>query len=98
MLNFLYFYGFEFGYINYGISLNEKNLGKTYKKFYNYKEESTISVESIVEKGKDIGIKCFKYYKIVELFQNIYFKIKKERKNNILSILKSLGFPVINYE
>ena len=32
--NFLYFYGFEFDYINYGISLNGENFGKTYKKFY----------------------------------------------------------------
>ena len=91
--NFLYFYGFEFDYINYGISLNGENLGKTYKKFYQCEEDITITVDCVVEKGKDIGIKCFKYYKIVELFQYTYFKIKKEKENNILSNLKSLGFP-----
>ena len=44
-----------------------------------------ISEKLIVEKGKDIWIKCFNYYKIVELFQYTYFKIKKEKENNILS-------------
>lgn len=53
---FIFFYGFEFDYINYGISLNWENFGKTYKKFYQYENESTINVDSIVEKGKDIGI------------------------------------------
>lgn len=74
-----------------------RKFGKTYKKFYQYEKENTNTVDSIVEKGKDIGIKCFKNYKIVELFQYTYFKIKKEKENNILSILKFLGFPDNNY-
>ena len=95
LLNFLKFYGFEFDYKHFGFSVNEKNFGKTFEKINGY-QESSISVESIEEEEIDIGIKCFKYYEIVELFQRTYFKIKMERDNNEFSVLKSLEFPENN--
>ena len=92
LLNFFKFYGFEFDYQQYGFSINEKNFGKTFEKINGY-QENTISVESIEEEEIDIGIKCFNYYKIVDLFQKTYFKIKMERDSNIFSVLNSLDFP-----
>ena len=56
-------------------------------------QENCISVESIEQEEIDIGIKCFNYDKIVDLFQRTYFKIKMERDSNIFSILNSLDFP-----
>ncbi len=92
ILSFLKFYGFEFDHKHLGFSVNQKNFGKTFQKINGY-EEDTISAESIEEEEIDIGIKCFNYYKIVELFERTYFKIKMERDSNIFSILKSLEFP-----
>lgn len=92
LLGFLKFYGFEFDYKHYGFSINEKNFGQTFQKMNGY-QESSISVESIEEEEIDIGIKCFNYDKIVDLFQKTYFKIKLERDSNIFSILDSLEFP-----
>ena len=92
LLGFLKFYGFEFDYKHYGFSINEKNFGKTFQKVNGY-QESSISVESIEEEEIDIGIKCFNYDRIVDLFQKTYFKIKLERDSNIFSILDSLEFP-----
>ena len=92
LLAFFKFYGFEFDYKHYGFSLNEKNFGQTFKKMNGYQENS-ISVESIEQEEIDIGIKCFNYDKIVDLFQRMYFKIKMERDSNIFSILNSLEFP-----
>ena len=92
LLDFFKFYGFEFDYKHYGFSLNEKNFGQTFKKINGYQENS-ISVESIEQEEIDIGIKCFNYDKIVDLFQRTYFKIKMERDSNIFSILNSLEFP-----
>lgn len=92
LLAFFKFYGFEFDYKHYGFSLNEKNFGQTFKKINGYQENS-ISVESIEQEEMDIGIKCFNYDKIVDLFQRTYFKIKMERDSNIFSILNSLEFP-----
>ena len=92
LLAFFKFYGFEFDYKHYGFSLNEKNFGQTFKKINGYQENS-ISVESIEQEEVDIGIKCFNYDKIADLFQRTYFKIKLERDSNIFSILNSLEFP-----
>ena len=92
ILSFLKFYGFEFDHKHLGFSVNQKNFGKTFTKINGY-EEDTISAESIEEEEFDVGIKCFNYYKIVELFERTYFKIKIERDSNIFSILKSLEFP-----
>jgi DNA polymerase sigma len=93
ILSFLKFYGFEFDHKHLGFSVNQKNFGKTFTKINGY-EEDTISAESIEEEEFDVGIKCFNYYKIVELFERTYFKIKIERDSNIFSILKSLEFPI----
>lgn len=95
LMSFLKFYGFEFDYKRFGFSINEKNFGETFEKINGY-QESSISVESIEEEEIDIGIKCFKYYEIVELFQRTYFKMKTERDNNEFSVLKSLEFPENN--
>ena len=92
LLDFFKFYGFEFDNKHYGFSLNEKNFGQTFKKINGYQENS-ISVKSIEQEDIDIGIKCFNYDKIIDLFQRTYFKIKMERDNNIFSILNSLKFP-----
>ena len=92
LLAFFKFYGFEFDYKHYGFSLNGKNFGQTFKKMKGY-QENCVSVESIEQEEIDIGIKCFNYDKIVDLFQRTYFKIKMERDSNIFSILNSLEFP-----
>ena len=92
ILSFLKFYGFEFDHKHLGFSVNIKNFGKTFQKIIGY-DEDTISAQSIEEEDNDIGIKCFNYYKIVDLFERTYFKIKMERDSNIFSILESLGFP-----
>ena len=92
LLAFFKFYGFEFDYKHYGFSLNGDNFGQTFKKMKGY-QENCISVESIEQEEIDIGIKCFNYDKIVDLFQRTYFKIKMERDSNIFSILNSLEFP-----
>ena len=55
----------------------------------------TISVESIIEHGLDVGKSCFNYEKIVNLFKAAYNKIKLEIENNTCSLLQSLGFPSI---
>ena len=92
ILSFLKFYGFEFDHKHLGFSVNINNFGKTFQKIIGY-DEDTISAQSIEEEDNDIGVKCFNYYKIVDLFERTYFKIKMERDSNIFSILESLGFP-----
>ena len=57
-------------------------------------QENTISVESIEQEEIDIGIKCFNYDKIIDLFQRTYFKIKMERDNGAFSIITLLEFPI----
>ena len=54
-------------------------------------------MQIVLQKKAKIQGYCFEYYKIVELFQYTYFKIKKEKEKNILSILKTLEFPDNNY-
>ena len=97
IFTFLKFYGKEFDYKQLGFSLNESNFGNTF-----FKVERTdmncnnnICVESIQDKGVDIGRICYLYPKIVYLFRTTYDKIKIEKKNNTCSILQSLDFPTI---
>ena len=93
ILFFLKYYGFEFDYKHIGFSVNEKNFGQTFEKVNGY-QESTISVEGIEEEEVDIGIKCYNYDRIIDLFQRTYIKIKMERDNGVFSILSTLKFPI----
>ena len=81
MLFFLKFYGFEFDYKHYGLSVNEKNFGKTFQKMSGY-QENTISVESIEQEEIDIGIKCFNYDK-----SRSYYRIPRIGEDDISSSL-----------
>ena len=95
---FLKFYGYEFDYKKYGISLNKDNIGNCFIKDERKDMECsrTISAESIIEKGKDVGQNCFNYPIIVKLFKAAYNKIKSEKEKDICSFLQSLGFPSVN--
>ena len=93
---FLKFYA-KFDYHNLGFSLNDYNFGTTF-----FKKErkdmicgENICVESIQDKGVDIGRICYNYPKIVSLFENCYKKIKLEKQKNTCSILQALNFPTI---
>ena len=95
ILSFLKYFGFEFDYKNNGLSLNDDNFGKIFDKNErpDIKYNKYICVESIMEKGRDIGKSCFNYNKIVNLFKAVYDKINSEYQKNTCSILQSLGFP-----
>ena len=94
---FLKFYGYEFDYKKYGLSLNGNNCGTYYIKNErkDMKCSHTISAESIIERGKDVGENCYNYPIIIKLFKSAYNLIKSEKEKNICSILQSLGFPSI---
>ena len=98
IMQFLQFYGYEFDYKKYSISLYGDNFGKLFLKEERKDMEcsSTISVEKIVEKGNDVGFSCYKYPIIVKLFQTAYNFIKTEKEKNVCSLLQSLGFPSIS--
>jgi hypothetical protein len=97
LLLLLKFYGFEFDYVNYGVSLNKSNFGSIFNKIERYDMDcsDTICVENIQEQGIDIGKSCYNYGKIVELFKTTYNKINIEKQKNTCSILKALEFPII---
>lgn len=92
---FLKFYGTEFNFDLYGISLNKDNLGEKFLKLYDYEMDNYdyICIEGISDKHINIGKSCFKYEKIINLFKNVYHQIEREKEQNSLSILKKLGFP-----
>ena len=92
---FLNFYGNEFDYKKYSLSLNGNNLGKMFLKDQRKDIEcsNTISIESIIEKGKDVGNNCYNYPIIVKLFKAAYNMIQSEKEKDVCSILQSLGFP-----
>ena len=89
------FYGTEFNFDLYGISLNKDNLGEKFLKLYDYEMDNYdyICIEGISDKHINIGKSCFKYEKIINLFKNVYHQIEREKEQNSLSILKKLGFP-----
>lgn len=91
ILSFLHFYGYEFDSLHLGLSINN-DIPLMFTKFDNYGEQ-TISIESIEFSGRDIGTKCYNYFKIVNLFQKTYMKIKQEMANDSLSILQEINFP-----
>jgi DNA polymerase sigma len=97
ILYFLKYYGNEFDYEKNGLSLNDDSFGIIFSKdertdiVYN----KAICVESIIEKRRDVGIGCYNYSKIVNLFKASYDKIKSEKQKNTFSILQTLGFPSI---
>jgi len=95
LLLLLKFYGFEFDYVNYGVSLNKNNFGSIFLKFERTDMDcsDTICVENIQEQGIDVGKNCYNYGKIVELFKTTYNKINIEKQKNTSSILKALEFP-----
>ena len=97
ILLFLKFFGYEFDYKNNGLSLNDDNFGKIFNKNErtDIKYNNNICVESIQEKGKDVGKSCYNYEKIVNLFKAVYDKVNSEMQKNSCSILQSLGFPTI---
>jgi len=97
LLSFLKFYGCEFDYKNLGFSINKNNFCTTFFKIERTDMEcdSDLCVESLQDKGVNVGKICYNYRKIVSLFKETYEKIKIEMKNNTCSILKSLAFPSI---
>ena len=94
---FMKFYGYEFDYKRFGFCLNDNNFGNNYIKNERKDMEcsKTISAESIIEKGKDIGLNCYNYPIIIKLFKDTYNMIKNGKEKNICSILHSIGFPSI---
>jgi DNA polymerase sigma len=97
LLSFLKFYGYEFDYENLGFSINKNNFCTTFFKIERTDMEcgNGLCVESLQDKGVNVGKICYNYRKIVNLFKETYEKIKIEIKNNTCSILKSLGFPLV---
>ena len=95
---FLKFYGYEFDYKRFGLCLNQNNFGNYYVKDARKDMEcsKTISAESIIEKGKDVGLNCYNYPIIIKLFKAAYNIIKTEKEKNVCSILNSLGFPSVD--
>ena len=95
LLLLLKFYGFEFDYVNYGVSLNKNNFGSIFMKAERFDMDcsDTICAENIQEQGIDVGKSCYNYGKIVELFKTTYNKINIEKQKNTCSILKALEFP-----
>ena len=95
ILSFLKFYGYEFDYINKGFSLNDNYFGKIFNKEErnDIKYNKNLCVESIIEKGRDIGFPCYNYETIKNLFKAVYNKINSEFEKNNCSIFQSLGFP-----
>jgi non-canonical poly(A) RNA polymerase PAPD5/7 len=78
---FLNFYGFEFDYKNYGIS----NFGigsffvKSYSRLFYFSDK--LCIVNILDPNQDICRTAFNYDRIVELFQDLIFKIYKFEKN-----------------
>ena len=96
LFSFLKFYA-KFVYHNLGFSLNINNFGKIFFKAErsDMNCSENICVESIQDKGADIGKNCYNYPKIVSLFEASYKKIRFEKQKNTCSILQSLNFPTI---
>ena len=95
ILSFLQFFGCEFDYINKGFSLNDNYFGNIFNKEErnDIQHNKNLCVESIIEKGRDIGFPCYNYETIKNLFKAVYNKINSEFEKNNCSILQSLGFP-----
>ena len=91
---FLEYFGTKFDFDVYGISLNKENQRKIFVKYGEYymNNYDNICVESINERFINIGQNCFNYEKVIQLFEKMFKKIKKEEKENSLSILEKLGF------
>ena len=96
LFSFLKFYA-KFDYHNLGFSLNNNNFGKTFFKAErsDMNCSENICVESIQDKGANIGRNCYNYPKIVSLFETSYKKIRFEKQKNACSILQALNFPTI---
>ena len=96
-LSFLKFYGSEFDYENLGFSINKNNFCTTFFKIERTDMDcgNGLCVESLQDKGVNVGKICYSYRKIRSLFKETYDKIKIEIKKDSCSILKSLGFPSI---
>ena len=95
LLKFLFFFGFEFKYNDFGIKVTEDETCETYFKAQRLDMDcsDTISVESIQDPGNDIGKSCYQYFKIKRLFFNTYNTIRSEMNHNTVSILQALEFP-----
>ena len=92
---FLEYFGTQFDFDRFGISLNKENPGKIFLKYGKYymDDYSHICVEGISERYTNIGKNCFNYEKVVDLFKNTFYTIQNEQEKNALSLLKKLGFP-----
>ena len=92
---FLEYFGTQFDFDRFGISLNKENPGKIFLKYGKYymDDYSNICVEGISERYTNIGKNCFNYEKVVDLFKNTFYTIQNEQEKNALSLLKKLGFP-----
>ena len=92
---FLEYFGTQFDFDRFGISLNKENPGKIFLKYGKYymDDYSHICVEGISERYTNIGKNCFNYEKVVNLFKSTFYTIQNEQEKNALSLLKKLGFP-----
>ena len=85
-LGFLKFYGIEFDYYKYGISI--RNGGFLFKK----KEKNHfLCIENFLEIEKDIGKSCFHFNEIRKCFKLIWEKLNQMKFQKINSILDQIG-------
>jgi hypothetical protein len=97
LLNFLYYYGFQFNHSEVGLKVTEDETYETFFKAERFDMDcsDTICVESIQDQGNDIGKSCYRYENIRKIFTNTYNTIKSEMNNNTVSILQALNFPTV---
>ena len=85
-LGFLKFYGIEFNYFKYGISI--RNGGFLFKK---KDVNKFLCIENFLEIDKDIGKSCFHFNEIRNCFKIIYEKLNQMKCKNINNILNEIG-------
>ena len=88
LVGFFNFYGFEFRYEKFGISIS--NGCHLYKR--EDEAKYILSVKNFEDESQDMGVNCFNYSKILDVF-----KLAAERLNyaekNVVSYLKEFIFP-----
>ena len=88
LVGFFNFYAFEFKYEKFGISIS--NGCHLYKR--EDEAKYILSVKNFEDESQDMGVNCFNYSKILDVF-----KLAAERLNyaekNVLSYLKEFIFP-----
>ena len=88
LVGFFNFYAFEFRYEKFGISIS--NGCHLYKR--EDEAKYILSVKNFEDESQDMGVNCFNYSKILDVFKLVAERLNYAEKN-VVSYLKEFIFP-----